>query len=87
MDIFLKVFFVISLILIVFCLLMLLRNERVYHYRSRVIAKISNDHVACINTKQPYTLSWDILEKVSYNDMVIKFWRSFDSFFPPEYRD
>ena len=53
----------------------MIRNEKVYNYRMAVIYKISTEG-----------LDWQVFRDVPYNKMLTKFWRPFDSFFPPEYR-
>lgn len=74
------------------------RNNRVLEYRMRIINKIFQKGTEDIENGQPVP-RWRMEEfdKVSYNEMVYKFWRKIDSFYegnaclndvkPPELSD
>lgn len=77
---------IIALIGLALCAIALIRNEMTYRYFMRVIERVYNNNIQAILNNQVPTLSYDLVNKVSYDRMMWSLWRSFDSFFPPEYR-
>jgi len=76
-----------AVLVLVFMLLLLFRNERVFKYRMGVLSKVSEKaKLDIINNRTDWRRHYNIFERVKYNEMLLKFWRSFDSFFPEEYR-
>lgn len=65
-----------------------IRNSQVFNYRMRVLCHIREESTSALGTDTFYEKikKYDILLDVSYHEMVIKFWRPVDSFFPEEYR-
>ena len=62
-----------SLLLLSFSLYKLSRNQTVYDYRSRIIE--------IIFSKDDWKWRHKEFRKVSYNEMVYKFWKPLDSFY------
>lgn len=60
-----------------------IQNVRVYHYRDKIINYIYQKNVKEINEgKSDYRWRNDAYDNGgSYPEMVLKFWRPFDSFF------
>lgn len=78
------VFFVGSLVFIGF---ILYRNNQVYKYRLRIINMVHDEAIKAIENGT-YTIGgYDILDTVSYDEMVYKFWRPLNSFFPEKYHE
>lgn len=67
---------------------MLVRNQRVYTYRGKLIDRISAAVQADIarNEHKPaeWQWRWDVFESVKYDEMVNKFWRPLNSFYPDQ---
>lgn len=64
------------------CIFMLARNERVSAYRLELISRIGNASRRDIdNGNFDYHWRWEEYETVSYNDMMLKFWKRLDSFY------
>jgi len=80
------VFVVMMLVVIVGCMVLLYRNELVCGYRLGVSQRIYDDRIASINDRPNQGLTWDVLESVTYDAMLLHFWKPLDLFFPPEYR-
>lgn len=64
------------------------RNKRVFEYRGKVLSKISHKAQLQISEGQfdIWRDNYKVLDNTSYNEMVWKFWKPVDSFFPEEYR-
>lgn len=76
----------ISLALVV-CVVILIRNERVYRHRLRVLSRLDMLAKADIEAGRGDWHRWlDLFEQTSYDEQVIKFWRRLDGFYPPELR-
>ena len=60
----------------------LVRNEMVYRYRGAMLQDVS--HAARVDIAEGRQWEWryDVYEGVTYDQMVWKFWRRFDSFYP-----
>lgn len=60
----------------------LVRNEMVYRYSMTAIEKIHTLNIRDIENGK-YDVDWryDILNKVTYHEMVLKFWKPLDSFY------
>jgi hypothetical protein len=71
-----------------FAVFLFIRNELVYRYRIRLINEISErNHSDISNFDYGYQWRWREYETVSYEDMLFKFWKSFDSFYSKELRE
>lgn len=67
--------------------LLFIRNEAVYSYRRRVLARIyelAGQDIAA--GRYDWRRWYDAFGRVPYSAMLLRFWRRFDSFFPPELR-
>ena len=77
-----------TLAIVVAAFIGVFQNMRVFRYRGRVVNRTSA--LANIDIDKGNYDSWrqryDLFDKVSYFEMVFKFWRSFDSFYPEEIR-
>jgi hypothetical protein len=63
-------------------IVLMYRNERVYNYRKRVIENIGEiyqDEIAAGRLTTNWR--WKEFEKVTYRDMVKRFWKPLDSFY------
>ena len=60
------------------------RNNLVFEYRSNVLKQITEMCDEDICNQRPWRWRLDMLETVSYDEMLYKFWRPFSSFFPDE---
>lgn len=67
----------IYLLICLFSLLLLIRNQEVFNYRRKVI-----NYVYCGSDWQKKV---EIFDEVSYQEMFWKFWKSVESFFPKEW--
>lgn len=65
---------IVYLIFIIFCIYMLIRNQMVKNYRLKLIDKIFSF--------KDYKWRNEIYDSVSYDKMMIQFWRRLDSFYP-----
>lgn len=74
------------LVAIVFMVILFIRNNLVYSYRRKVIDIAYDLSIKDIREGKFSSRWWEILEYVSYDDMLLHFWRPLDSFFPPELR-
>lgn len=61
---------------------LLIRATQVHEYRSHLIDKIHKRNIKDIDRGRPWLWRWDEYYTVSFNSMVIQFWRSPKSFFP-----
>jgi hypothetical protein len=60
---------------IVLCIGLLIRNERVYRFRTKLIDRIATAYRA--DGVGVYDMwRWNEYEAVSYREMVLKFWKS-----------
>src|SRR5687768_7031417 len=99
MEIIAVVIFSLIIIMAIFCLIMLVRNEQVYKYSMSL-----NDRIHFLGMDEidrgyfdPVTDRWvtvgvyqklrDELTSVEYNYMVTRFWRPLDSFFSKEFHE
>lgn len=57
-----------------FCIYMFYRNDQVAAYRQAIIDRVFSF--------SDYKWRNDVYKSVSYNDMVYKFWKPLDSFYP-----
>lgn len=55
---------------------LLIRNERVYRYRSRLNKTVFAASV------WDYKWRVEMMDRVSYDDMMLRFWKPLDSFYP-----
>lgn len=64
------------------CMLMLIRNNQVYRYRSTLIDQISEAAKSDNLLLRDWMWRYDYFATVSYDKMVTQFWKPLDSFFP-----
>lgn len=67
------------IVLNIWGMIMLIRNEVVYHFRRRLIAAVCD--IVRADVAIPFL---DELKRVRYNDMVFEFWKPCRSFFSKE---
>lgn len=85
---FATVLIIAMLVTMVFLFLFMIRNTLVFRHRMKKINIVSNLATRDIYAGNENWRRWyDILESVNYYEMVWKFWRRLDSFYPPELRD
>ena len=73
-------FILFNFILFVFCLMTLIRNNMVYRYRISMLNRIFD----ATRGTENFDKYIEIYKSVSYHEMLYKFWKSFDSFYPEE---
>lgn len=78
--------FLFSIFMILMSVVGWIRNDHVYSYRRKVIAKIHDERVHAIVEHRAPTLDYSILDMVDYGKMNRQFWKPLGDFFPPEYR-
>lgn len=81
MTYFYAFWFLLSVVMIV-NLILLFRNSRVYKYRTRLLREVGEVSKSEARSLQPWQWRFQALEAVSYREMVFKFWRPLDSFYP-----
>lgn len=59
-----------------------IRNTSVYNYRIRLNEKVSDRARADIRQNRDWRWRYEMLNEVSYDEMMFKFWRPLDSFYP-----
>lgn len=64
------------------CYLVLWRSQRVGDYRRRLYMEIFAISLREIENGVDYTWRWRVMDTVSFNQMVYKFWKPLDSFYP-----
>lgn len=74
----------ICLVLIAATLGMIRRNNRVLRYRRDVLNRISDAAYIDIEHGNPWVWRYTLYDSVSYDEMLYKFWRPLDSFYPNE---
>ena len=62
----------------------LVRNEMVYCYRRTMLQDVSRAARADIAEGREWQWRYDVYDGVSYDTLVWKFWRRFDSFYPDQ---
>jgi hypothetical protein len=65
-----------------FCLLLMDRNQKVHKYRRSLLRKISDAGDVDIENNRPWEWRHDIYDTITYDEMLYKFWRRLDSFYP-----
>jgi hypothetical protein len=76
---------IILLTLYLILFLLLIRNFKVHSYRGNIIVKIGKRNIQDIDKGTYGSSRWDVFDSVGYNEMLLKFWRPFDSFFPGDF--
>jgi hypothetical protein len=66
--------FICGLMLLAWGIFMYFRNEAVLRYRMYL--------VDCVFAHRDYQWRRDVYDRVSYNEMMFKFWKPLDSFYP-----
>lgn len=89
------------IIALVICFIELLRNERVYKHRLKINNKIYETRMKelhewgnlvnlgemLLTSRPKYSLDWSIMDSVTYDHVLHRFWRlDLDSFYSEEYR-
>lgn len=64
------------------CIYMLIRNTLVYTYRTNLIHRISESNIEDISDGRPWHWRYEEYNSISYNEMMLKFWKPLDSFYP-----
>jgi len=64
-----------------FCAVMLIRNEKTYRYRIRLLDEIHRASIRDIDLGRKWAWRYDYLNSVSYKEMANKFWKPLDSFY------
>ena len=67
--------FLICCVMMIFCLRMFKRNEEVYKLRMGMIAMVHEFTLIDIMEGEAYEWRWERLGQVSYEEMMIKFWK------------
>lgn len=101
MEIFLLGLVAIGVFICIFSCMMLIRNNRVYKHRMRILDKIYYTRLKELrewgtyvklgemspSSEPRYSLDFDVMNEVDYDYVLNHFWRlDFDSFYPEEYR-
>lgn len=68
------------LIVLAVCSLVTVRNALVLRYRTNLLDKVST--LAESDADGDWEWRFETLESVSYDEMVLKFWKPLDSFYP-----
>jgi hypothetical protein len=63
------------------CLVVMRRNSRVHAYRMRLLGDLHEAALADIATGRPWEWRYRAFEAVSYDRMVLTFWRPLTSFY------
>jgi hypothetical protein len=66
----------ILMLLLAFAIYILIRNQKVYRYRRRMADVVFSASV------WDYKWRLQVYESVTYNDMMLRFWKPLDSFYP-----
>lgn len=65
-----------------YCVLMLIRNERVSNYRKRIIEEVSKQSKRDISRSRSWEWRYEAYSAVSYEAMMKEWWRPLASFYP-----
>ena len=84
MVVFAVIFYTVVLSIMVLAIICGVRNEMVSRYRGRLIQDIHNSCAVDINLRRDWQWRYEAYDKVSYNSMVLQFWRPLDSFYPDQ---
>ena len=66
---------------IIYCIIILIRNEKVFAERMRVLEIISNLNSEDIKNGKPWEWRYREREKTTYNEMVTKIWIPIKEFY------
>jgi len=72
---------IIIILLIILSIGLVIRSEKVHKERFRVINFIGDYNIKMIEEYSPNRLSWSIIDRHSYDEMVFKFWIPVKSFY------
>lgn len=67
--------------------ILIFRNWRVYKFRMKVIHRIHELNQKDISANKPSSgiiARYKAISNVGYNEMIFKFWRPYESYFPEE---
>lgn len=67
------------------CAIWLYHIRAVYRYRLKTLDQVSVQTKADVANQRPWEWRYDVFEQVSFDDMVWKFWRPFESFYPDKH--
>ncbi len=75
---------VFAAVMLALCLVMFIRNEKVYRYRKNLLEQVSDAAHDDINNGryEAWQARYDAYSEVEYFDMALKFWKPLDSFYP-----
>lgn len=84
MNIFISISIGVCLVIQIFCMYLLIRNNKVVRYREMLLRKISEKSKRDIADGKLDGWLWryHVYESVSYSQMLYMFWRKFDDFYP-----
>ena len=69
-------------VLILATLAGMVRNSMVFRYRQRLLVQVFDAIAKDINEGNDWVWRYRAFDAVSYDKMVLQFWRRFDSFYP-----
>ena len=75
---------IILLIILSLSIILLGRNHSVYHYRIEIANEITKKAKEDLNNNREWRWRYDEFEKVSYDEMFLKFWKPLSSFYDEE---
>lgn len=71
-----------SMTFLLICTTMLIRNDMVAKYRHKLLDKVSEKSQEDIENGRDFNWRYDAFRAVEYEEMVNKFWKKLDSFYP-----
>ena len=75
-----KIIVTLGILFLLYCAIGLIRNTFVLRYRMNLI-----DRISTLNMREPEKdggWRWKAYDRVNYKDMLLKFWKPLDSFYP-----
>lgn len=71
----------IGTLLVLFCIFILIRNQKVYQYKIKIVEFVYEKSIEDANKGKESQWRWEKLDEVSYHEMMYKFWKPLDSFY------
>ena len=78
---FTNIVLIIGLIMILGCFGALYRNSVVFKYRGEILRKMSIASKKDIKNGKEWDWRHDVWDTITYNQMMVKFWKPIDSFY------
>jgi len=75
------VIILLCLLVILCCAIILIRNMKVYKYKTKLLEQVSRAADRDIDLHRKWRWRYDYLDSVSYGKMVKMFWKPLDSFY------